>query len=70
MRGTQGLRGLAKGSDLVLDGRLGVRIWAVVVADEDVGVDVAHADVVVWLAVALVDAVLVARDAGVNNAGS
>lgn len=67
-RGTQGLRGLAELGDLVLHGGLAERVRAVVVADEEVGVDVAHADVVVRFLVAGFDARGVAVDAGGEDA--
>jgi hypothetical protein len=54
--------------DLVVDRRLLVALGAVVVAGLDVGVDVAHADPIVGLVLAALDAVLVASDAGVDNA--
>ena len=52
---------------MVLDGGPLVAVGAVVVAGEDVGVDVAQADEVVGLGVAVVDAGLVASAAGVND---
>ena len=68
-RGTQGLRSKAELLDLVLNGRLVGRVRAVVVADEDVGVDVTQADVVVAFGVAGVDAGGVAGDTGIEDAG-
>lgn len=64
----EGLSGVTELGDLVLDRGLLVAVGAVVVADEDVSVDVAHADEVVWLLVARVDTRLVSGDAGVNDA--
>jgi hypothetical protein len=65
----QGGGGTAVGSHRVGDGRLFERVGAVVVADEDVGVDVAEADEVVAVLLAGVDAGLVAGDTGVDDAG-
>lgn len=62
------LSSLAELSNLVLNRGLLVAIRAVVVAHEHVRVHVAHADEVVWLQVARVDARLVSRDAGVDDA--
>ena len=59
--------GTAVRGDLVLYGRLLVAVGAVVVADEDIGVDVTEADEVVGLLVAVVDAGLVAGYAGVDD---
>jgi hypothetical protein len=54
--------------DLVVDRRLLVALGAVVVAGLNIGVDVAHADPVVGLVLATLDAILVAGHAGVDNA--
>jgi hypothetical protein len=53
--------------DLVLDWGLHVAVRAVVVARQDVGVHVAHADPVVGVLLAAFDAVLVALDAGIDD---
>lgn len=65
--GAQGLSSIAVGGDGVLDRRLVLRVRAVVVADEDIAVDVAQADEVVALLVAGVDAGLVAGNASVDD---
>jgi hypothetical protein len=52
-----------------LCGELGGVVRAVVVADEDVAVDIAEADPVVGVFVAAVDARFVAGDARVYDAG-
>ena len=67
--GAKGLSSIAVRGDGVLDRRPVLGVRAVVVADEDVAVDVAEADEVVALFVAGVDARLVAADAGVDDAG-
>jgi hypothetical protein len=59
-RGPEGRGGVAPRGDGVFGGRLVGAVGAVVVADEDVGVDVAEADVVVGVGVAGVDAGFVA----------
>lgn len=64
----QGSRGTAVGRHGVGNRRLLVAVRAVVVAHEHVGVNVAQADEVVAFLVAFVDAVLVAGDAGVDDA--
>lgn len=66
---TKGLSGIAVRGDGVLDRGLLLGVGAVVVADEDITVDVAEADEVVTLLVAGVDARLVAGDTGVDDAG-
>lgn len=65
--GAQGLSSIAVRGDGVLDWGLVERVGAVVVADEDVTVDVAQADEVVALLVAGVDARLVAGNTRVND---
>jgi hypothetical protein len=67
--GAQGSGGTAVGGYGVGDRGLVEGVGAVVVADEDVGVDVAEADEVVTVLLAGVDAGLVAGDTGVNDAG-
>lgn len=62
------LSSLAELSDLVLDRRPLVALGAVVVASQDISVDVAHADEVIGLLVAALDAGLVACDTGVDDA--
>jgi hypothetical protein len=69
-RRPQGLSSVTVGGDGVLDRRLLERVGAVVVANEDVGVDVAQADEVVGVGVTGVDAGFVAGDAGVDDAES
>jgi hypothetical protein len=54
--------------DLVVDRRLLVALGAVVVAGLNIGVDVAHADPVVGLVLATLDAILVTGHTGVDNA--
>jgi hypothetical protein len=63
----EGLSGAAVRGYGVLDGRLLKGVRAVVVADENVTVDVAEADEVVGVLVASIDAALVALDASVDN---
>lgn len=53
---------------MVLDGRLLEAVGAVVVADKDVGVDVAEADEVVAFGLAGLDAGFVAGDTSVDDA--
>lgn len=67
--GAQGSGGIAVRGYGVGDGRLVEAVGAVVVADEDVGVDVAEADEVVAVLLAGFDTGLVAGDAGVDDAG-
>jgi len=66
----EGLSSIAVRGDGVLDRGPVLGVRAVVVADEDIAVDVAEADEVVALLVAGVDAGLVAGDTGVDDAGS
>ena len=66
--GAQGLSGIAVRGDGVLDRGPVERVGAVVVADEDITVDVAQADEVVALLVAGIDARLVAGNARVDDA--
>jgi hypothetical protein len=68
-RSAHGLGSVAVACYCALDGGTFERVWAVVVADEDVAVDVAEADVVVSVLLARVDAGLVAGQAGVYDAG-
>lgn len=67
LRGDSRLSSSAEAGDLVLDGAALVAVGAVVVARQDVRVDVAQADPVVAVLVARVDAALVAADAGVDD---
>ena len=53
--------------DLVLYWRLLVAIWAVVVACQNIPVHIAHADPVVALVLAPLDALSVSLDTGVDN---
>jgi hypothetical protein len=64
----EGLGSIAVRGDGVLDRGLVLRVGAVVVADENITVDVAQADEVVALLVAVIDAGLVAGDASVDDA--
>lgn len=63
----KGFSRLAELSDLVLNWGFLIGVGAVVVAGEDIGVDSAHADVVVGLLVAGVDAALEAGDASIDD---
>ena len=67
-RSAQGLSSVAVRGYRVLDGRALVAVGAVVVADEDIAVDVAEADEVVSVLLAGFDAALVALDARVDDA--
>jgi hypothetical protein len=66
--GAQGGGGTAVGGYGVGDRGLVLGVGAVVVADEDVGVDVAEADEVVAVLLAGVDTGFVAGDTGVDDA--
>lgn len=63
----EGLGGGAELGDLVLNRGLLVAVWAIVVADEHILVNVAETDVVVAVALALGDAGLVTGNTGVKD---